>query len=182
MLCSAGVGVIGKCLECWRRQMVNAQATYRWHRLSSDICPISPLLERAGHTVTAVGKDIYVIAGKGYLFTNRTFYARRQRPSDAGCEVLTLTMPGPCRKDGHFNDVLKLDTASQEWRSGFSRPPFQPMAYHSAILVDHELWVIGGNNGKSTIYEAVHVLDTKTLQWRTIRVRCAERIADNLSS
>ena len=47
------------------------------------------------------------------------------------------------------------------------------MAYHTATLVDHELWVIGGNNGRSTIYEAVHVLDTKTLQWRTIRVRCA---------
>ena len=67
VLCTAGVGVSDTCPECWRCQMVNAQATYRWHRLSSDTCPSSPLLERAGHTVTAVGKDIYVIAGKGYI-------------------------------------------------------------------------------------------------------------------
>lgn len=82
-------------------------------------------------------------------------------------------MPWLCRKSNQLNDVLKFDTAAQEWRSGFSRPPFEPLAYHSATLVNHELWVIGGNNGKSAVYGGLHVLDTKSLLWRTVHVRCA---------
>lgn len=49
----------------FRKSMVNAQATYSWQRLSSDNHPDPALLQRAGHTATAVGTDIYVIGGKG---------------------------------------------------------------------------------------------------------------------
>ena len=45
------------------------------------------------------------------------------------------------------------------------------MAYHTATLVLHEIWVIGGNNGRNKLCKGIHVLDTKTLQWRTVHVR-----------
>lgn len=87
-----------------------------------------------------------------------------------------------CRKTNHLNDVLKFDTATQEWRSGFSRPPFEAVAYHTATVVDSEMWVVGGTNAKNTLSGGVHVLDTQTLQWRTVRVRSAALDAATLRS
>lgn len=78
-----------------------------------------------------------------------------------------------CRS-GHFcSDVCKLDTATGKWSTGFLRPPFINLAYHSATLIGAEIWVVGGSDDKHTSPH-VYVLDTTTLKWRTVSIRQAQ--------
>ena len=68
------------------------------------------------------------------------------------------------------SDICKLDTAASKWSTGFLRPPFGEKAYHSATLVGADIWVIGGADDKHSSAQ-VHVLNTKTLKWRTVAFR-----------
>ncbi len=46
------------------------------------------------------------------------------------------------------------------------------MAYHSATLMGTEIWIVGGSDDKHTSSH-VYVLNTGTLQWRTVSIRYA---------
>ncbi|DBA99644.1 TPA: hypothetical protein ACH3X3_012208 [Trebouxia sp. C0006] len=108
----------------------------------------SKLLQRAGHTATAVGTDIYVIGGKTAAKGGRMQFC---------------------------SDICKLDTAASKWSTGFLRPPFSEKAYHSATLIGADIWVIGGADDKHSSAQ-VYVLNTKTLKWRTVAFRGDTRL------
>ena len=77
----------------------------------------------------------------------------------------------PCR-NLFCNDVCKLDTVTGKCSTGFLRPPFGDKSYHSATLLESQIWVVGGSDGKHTSSQ-VYVLETKTLKWRTVSIRRA---------
>lgn len=127
------------------------------------------LLERAGHTATIVGKDIYVIGGlnryvRSHCATREPFTAQRL----LRVEIMHCA---PCRQTV-CEGVCKLDTASAKWSTGFLRPPFGQKKFHTATLVGSDIWVLGGSDLK-TMSSDVYVLNTKTLQWRTVKLRLA---------
>ncbi|KAA6419371.1 MAG: hypothetical protein FRX49_10630 [Trebouxia sp. A1-2] len=103
----------------------------------------SKLLQRAGHTATAVGADIYVIGGKTAAKGGRMQFC---------------------------SDICKLDTAASKWSTGFLRPPFGEKTYHTATHIGVDIWVIGGADDKHSSAQ-VYVLNTKTLKWRTVAFR-----------
>ncbi|DBA77268.1 TPA: hypothetical protein ACH3X2_008463 [Trebouxia sp. C0005] len=108
----------------------------------------SKLLQRAGHTATAVGADIYVIGGKTAAKGGRMQFC---------------------------SDICKLDTAASKWSTGFLRPPFGEKTYHTATHIGVDIWVIGGADDKHSSAQ-VYVLNTKTLKWRTVAFRGDTRL------
>lgn len=77
--------------------------------------------------------------------------------------------PRPCRQDC-YEGVCRLDAASAKWNTGFLQPPFGGRRYHTAVALGSDIWVVGGSDDKD-VNSQVHVLDTKTLQWRAVNIR-----------
>lgn len=67
--------------------------------------------------------------------------------------------------------MLRFDTVSQRWESGFNSLPFQGRAYHTAVLLGNKIWVMGGSN-ECTAFHDTWVLDTETLAWESVAIRC----------
>ena len=66
--------------------------------------------------------------------------------------------------------VCKLDTVSEKWSTGFLKPPFVERKYHTANLIGSDIWVVGGC-GQRDVSSHTYVFDTRTLQWRTAKLR-----------
>jgi N-acetylneuraminic acid mutarotase len=66
------------------------------------------------------------------------------------------------------NDVWVFDTETERWQLLQMHAAVSPRAYHTATLVgDEELWIIGGSD-KVTMFGDVHMLNTRTLEWKTL--------------
>ncbi len=72
--------------------------------------------------------------------------------------------------------MLRYDTKLQRWDCGFARVPFGPRAYHTAALLGHKIWVVGGCN-RRVAFGDVWVFDTDSLSWEEVTLRQGSRLA-----
>lgn len=102
---------------------------------------------------------------------------------DAACQGLDLDRAGHTttavgtrlyifggRKGSTFhNDVLCYDAKSQKFVTPMPKCPFNARAHHSATLIEHRIWFVGGSD-KRNVYNNVFVLDLSTHSWQEMVV------------
>ena len=96
-------------------------------------------------------------------------------------EGLSKTEVAAWRRDHEFlHDILRYDTKLRRWDGGFARVPFTARAYHTAVLLGHKIWVIGGSN-RQEAFGDVWVFDTDSLSWAEVTLRQGGRLMLPLS-
>ena len=75
-------------------------------------------------------------------------------------------------RDDYESALLLYDTRKNMWKGGWPPLPFKPRAYHTATLLGHDIWVLGGYNS-NLVFSDVWVLNTSTRQWQEVHFRCA---------
>ncbi|KAL4425699.1 hypothetical protein ABPG75_009715 [Micractinium tetrahymenae] len=105
-------------------------------------------LERAGHAMATVTID-----GLG-----------------SGGRSAFLLVFGGRRGNTLFSDVLAFDVARHEWSVWCERWPSAPRSYHTATVVNGEVWLCGGGNS-SQVLPDVLVFNPADRSWRQAELR-----------
>jgi len=140
--------------------------------------------QRHSHTATLVDKRIFVFGGYGQRYYNDLIILN--------CATLVWSKPrvngaGPSPRSSHSavtdgkdkiyvfggsylksasNDLHIFDVASLTWIVGNPTGEIPtPRHSHAAALIDKEMFVIGGSDGKGILLNDVYVLNVDTMVW-----------------
>lgn len=147
-------------------------------------CPSTrgiPPTPRFGHTMTAIGKYLYVFGGSDGKRSFNTLFILDvdsliwTQPPCAGTPPSTRSKhcAVPLKNDSLFvwggigggNEIYLLETASLTWHippSNGTAP--SPRYGHSGILVDQSIFIVGGHDGRKVV-DDVWELDIVTMTW-----------------
>lgn len=130
--------------EFFENVLTSLIETLTWSRPNTQgKAPIS----RVGHTCTYI-PSLYSVSSPG------------QRIQDS------LLVLGGGDGENHLNDIHILELSTLTWKTLYTagNTP-SPRSRHTATLVENQLFVIGGGNDESTVFNDVYILDINTGQW-----------------
>jgi hypothetical protein len=133
-----------------------------WTNMAHQLDPSIGLPSaRHGHTITAIGSQLWIFGGMGFESSETSGKTR-----------------GP-KKRRQLNDLYLLDVAALkdhssqrklEWVLPTSRGPVPPRrAGHSALAMGCQLIIFGGANGSRYLSD-IHILHTPTVTWSSVQL------------